>query len=69
MHLNYGALFYKAFFFFSRRIMLHMTTFFALYQYQLLEINVHIHVFHHLQLLPSLSTPAWGCYIIYLITS
>lgn len=46
-----------------------MTTLFALYQYQLLEINVHIHVFHHLQLLPSLSTPAWGCQIIYLITS
>jgi len=68
MHLNYGALFYKAFFFFLDALCC-MTTFFALYQYQLLEINVHIHVFHHLQLLPSLSTPAWGCYIIYLITS
>uniref|UniRef100_A0A672PI00 Leucine rich repeat transmembrane neuronal 4 n=1 Tax=Sinocyclocheilus grahami TaxID=75366 RepID=A0A672PI00_SINGR len=31
---------------------------------EMLEINVHIHVFHHLQLLPSLLTPAWGCYIV-----
>lgn len=60
MYLNYGALFYKAFFFLDALCC--MTTFFALYQYQLLEINVHIHVFQHLQLSPSLLTPAWGCY-------
>lgn len=53
---------------FLRRIILHDYILCPL-RYQLLEINVHIHVFHHLQLLPSLLTPARGSSIAHLIAS